>query len=96
MTTFVQIHTLRDYVPSWPNRGADGLAKRWHYGDAERQRISSQCIKAALRKPTLGLAELAAELGLDMSVRSGAAISRFFAGLRSLMRTGRTAAVHSL
>jgi len=76
MTTFVQIHTLRDYGPSLPNRGADGLAKRCHYGDAERQRISSQCIKAALREPTLGLAELAAELGLDMSVRSGAAISR--------------------
>jgi CRISPR system Cascade subunit CasC len=76
MTTFVQIHTLRDYGPSLPNRGADGLAKRCHYGDAERQRISSQCIKAALREPTLGLAQLAAELGLDMSVRSGAAISR--------------------
>ena len=41
MTTFVQIHALRDYGPSLPNRGADGLAKRCHYGDAERQRISS-------------------------------------------------------
>ncbi len=76
MTTFVQIHTLRDYGPSLPNRGADGLAKRCYYGDAERQRISSQCIKAALRGPTVGLPQLAADLGLDMSVRSGAAISR--------------------
>ena len=26
MTTFVQIHALRDYGPSLPNRGADGNA----------------------------------------------------------------------
>ncbi len=76
MTTFVQIHALRDYGPSLPNGDRDGLAKKCHYGDAERQRISSQCIKAALRAPTLGLAELAIELGLDMSVRSPAVLSK--------------------
>ncbi len=46
---FVQIHTLRDYSTALPNRGQDGLAKRTIYGGIERQRISSQSFKAALR-----------------------------------------------
>ncbi len=51
---FVQIHTLRDYSTALPNRGQDGLAKRTVYGGIERQRISSQSFKAALRdNPTL-------------------------------------------
>jgi CRISPR system Cascade subunit CasC len=79
---FVQIHTLRDYSTALPNRGQDGLAKRTIYGGIERQRISSQSFKAALRDhPTLvrtkdgktvgdTMKDLARSLGLDMSVRS--------------------------
>jgi len=80
---FVQIHTLRDYSTALPNRGQDGLAKRTVYGGIERQRISSQSFKAALRdNPTLvrtdasgkvasdTMKDLASRLGLDMSVRS--------------------------
>src|SRR5262249_25357567 len=79
---FVQIHTLRDYSTALPNRGQDGLAKRTIYGGVERQRISSQSFKAALRdNPTLvrtkgertvadTMKDLALSLGLDMSVRS--------------------------
>jgi hypothetical protein len=79
---FVQIHTLRDYSTALPNRGQDGLAKRTIYGGIERQRISSQSFKAALRdNPSLvrtkdgkivgdTMKDLAGSLGLDMSVRS--------------------------
>lgn len=80
---FVQIHTLRDYSTALPNRGQDGLAKRTVYGGIERQRISSQSFKAALRdNPTLvrtdhggkvvgdTMKDLAKNLNLDMSVRS--------------------------
>jgi CRISPR system Cascade subunit CasC len=80
---FVQIHTLRDYSTALPNRGQDGLAKRTIYGGVERQRISSQSFKAAMRdNPTLvrtdhggklsgdTMNDLAKSLGLDMSVRS--------------------------
>jgi hypothetical protein len=79
---FVQIHTLRDYSTALPNRGQDGLAKRTVYGGIERQRISSQSFKAALRdNPTLvrtkggkivddTMGAVAKSLGLDMSVRS--------------------------
>jgi CRISPR system Cascade subunit CasC len=80
---FVQIHTLRDYSTALPNRGQDGLAKRTVYGGIERQRISSQSFKAALRDSlTLVrtdesgnitrdiMKDLADRLGLDMSIRS--------------------------
>src|ERR1700738_3989358 len=49
---FIQVHTLRDYAVALPNRGQDGLAKRAPYGGFERQRISSQSIKAAMRDST--------------------------------------------
>jgi CRISPR system Cascade subunit CasC len=80
---FVQIHTLRDYCTALPNRGQDGLAKRTIYGGIERQRISSQSFKAAMRDcdtlvrtdsagrtVTDKLSDLARSLKLDMSVRS--------------------------
>src|SRR6516162_7403030 len=80
---FVQIHFLRDYSTALPNRGQDGLAKRTTYGGVERQRISSQSLKAALRDAdTLvrqgdgsvvvpdAMADVAKELSLTMSVRS--------------------------
>lgn len=80
---FIQVHSLRDYAVALPNRGQDGLAKRAPYGGVERQRISSQSIKAAMRDADdlvrTGadgklvpdqLADLARQLGLETSVRS--------------------------
>ena len=80
---FVQIHTLRDYSTALQNRGQDGLAKRSIYGGVMRQRISSQCIKAAVRDSEAlvrtdkngavvpdTLRDLAKKLKLDMSIRS--------------------------
>jgi CT1975-like protein len=80
---FVQVHTLRDYSTALPNRGQDGLAKRTVYGGIERQRISSQSFKAALRDGLAlvrsdgngkivddSLRSLAEQLGIGMSVRS--------------------------
>jgi CRISPR system Cascade subunit CasC len=58
---------------SLPVRGADGLAKRAVYGGVERQRLSSQSVKAHLRAATGldgSMTDLAKELGTDMSVRS--------------------------
>jgi CRISPR system Cascade subunit CasC len=58
---------------SLPVRGADGLAKRATYGGIERQRLSSQSIKAHLRAATRldrSMADLAKELNTEMSVRS--------------------------
>src|SRR5262245_12527969 len=89
---FVQIHTLRDYSTALPNRGQDGLAKRTVYGGVERQRISSQSFKAAMRdnialvRSANGggtvddtLRALADELGIGMSVRSALIAERIVA-----------------
>jgi CRISPR system Cascade subunit CasC len=67
------IHRMFSLSVSLPVRGADGLAKRAVYGGVERQRLSSQSVKAHLRAGTgldSSMADLATELGTDMSVRS--------------------------
>jgi CRISPR system Cascade subunit CasC len=69
----VVVHRIFSLSVSLPVRGADGLAKRAPYGGVERQRLSSQSVKSHLRAATGipgSMADLAAELGTDMSVRS--------------------------
>jgi CT1975-like protein len=69
----VIIHRIFSLPVSLPVRGADGLAKRATYGGIERQRLSSQSVKAHLRAATglpRPMADLAATVGADMSVRS--------------------------
>jgi CRISPR system Cascade subunit CasC len=67
------IHRIFSLPVSLPVRGADGLAKRATYGGVERQRLSSQSVKAHLRAATgltSPMADLAAAVGANMSVRS--------------------------
>ena len=47
MTTprFLQIHSLHSYTAALLNRDDTGLAKRLPYGNAQRTRVSSQCLK---------------------------------------------------
>jgi CRISPR system Cascade subunit CasC len=52
---FVSIHFMVDYAGALQNRDQSGLAKRLPYGNAVRQRISSQCFKAALKSQTTGV-----------------------------------------
>src|SRR3984893_5586349 len=69
----VIIHRIFSLPVSLPVRGADGRAKRATYGGVERQRLSSQSVKAHLRAATgltSPMADLAAAVGSDMSVRS--------------------------
>jgi CRISPR system Cascade subunit CasC len=69
----VIIHRIFSLPVSLPVRGADGLAKRATYGGVERQRLSSQSVKAHLRAATgltSPMADLAAAVGSNMSVRS--------------------------
>jgi CRISPR system Cascade subunit CasC len=42
---FLQIHTLTSFAAALLNRDDAGLAKRIPFGNAERMRISSQCLK---------------------------------------------------
>ena len=71
--TYVVVHRIFSLSVSLPVRGADGLAKRALYGGVERQRLSSQSVKAHLRDGTGiqgSMADLAKSLGTEMSVRS--------------------------
>jgi CRISPR system Cascade subunit CasC len=68
--SFVTLHYGIEAAPGGlPNRGADGFAKRLHYGGVERQRISSQCIKSHVRDADV-IKRAAASIGTEMSVRS--------------------------
>lgn len=55
---FIQIHTLTSYHASLLNRDDAGLAKRIPFGDAERTRVSSQCLKRHWRLALQGELEL--------------------------------------
>jgi CRISPR system Cascade subunit CasC len=70
MSTYITVHRILSMPVSLPVRGADGLAKRAPYGGVERQRLSSQSIKAHLRGDATGMATFAASIGEAKSVRS--------------------------
>lgn len=49
MRTFVEIHVLQNFAPSNLNRDDTGAPKDAFFGGTRRARISSQCIKRAVR-----------------------------------------------
>jgi CRISPR system Cascade subunit CasC len=61
---FLQIHTLTSFAAGLLNRDDAGLAKRIPFGNAERMRISSQCLKKHWRD------ELHRRLDLPKGIRS--------------------------
>lgn len=61
---FLQIHTLTSYAAALLNRDDAGLAKRIPFGNAERMRVSSQCLKKHWRD------ELHHALDLPCGIRS--------------------------
>ena len=65
---FLQIHTLHNYSATLLNRDDAGLAKRLHYGNAIRTRISSQCLKRHWRVADDAFA--LKNLDVPMAVRS--------------------------
>jgi CRISPR system Cascade subunit CasC len=65
MSRYLSIHRIVSLNGSIPNRGADGLPKSLVYGGVLRSRVSSQCIKAALRETFQP-----ENLGLDRTIRS--------------------------
>lgn len=53
MTTFINIHTLISHPSSMMNRDDSGLQKTAVFGGTTRSRISSQCLKRAIRHSDL-------------------------------------------
>ncbi|MBU1900384.1 type I-E CRISPR-associated protein Cas7/Cse4/CasC [Myxococcota bacterium] len=50
MSRFIQLHSLISYPASLLNRDDAGFAKRIHFGDSPRVRVSSQCLKRHWRQ----------------------------------------------
>lgn len=63
MTTFIDFHSITPLGPNNLNRGEDGLPKTTVLAGTQRQRVSSQSLKRAIR-------EYMKENGSDISVRS--------------------------
>ncbi len=63
MSRFLQLHILTDYPISNPNRDDLGRPKSARIGGVERQRISSQAIKRAIRTHEVFRTSLAGHLG---------------------------------
>lgn len=55
MKTFVEIHALQNFAPSNLNRDDTGAPKDALFGGTRRARISSQCLKRAIRQHFSGL-----------------------------------------
>jgi hypothetical protein len=64
----VVVHRIFSLSVSLPVRGADGLAKRAPYGGVERQRLSSQSVKAHLRSAT-GIPGSMSDLAVELEDR---------------------------
>lgn len=77
---FLQIHTLTSYAAALLNRDDAGLAKRIPFGNAERMRVSSQCLKKHWRD------DLHRSLALPGGIRSRMFFEREV--LRRVLATG--------
>src|SRR5271167_2245618 len=59
---FVEVHVIQNFAPSNLNRDDTGSPKDCEFGGHRRARISSQCLKRAIRKES-GFADFLGEKG---------------------------------
>lgn len=70
MKTIIEIHALQNFAPSNLNRDDTGAPKDTLFGGTRRARVSSQCIKRAVRQHFTGLVEQNALASDDVAVRT--------------------------
>jgi len=70
MKTIIEIHALQNFAPSNLNRDDTGAPKDALFGGTRRARVSSQCIKRAVRQHFTGLVEQNALISDDVAVRT--------------------------
>jgi CRISPR system Cascade subunit CasC len=70
MKTIVEIHTLQNFAPSNLNRDDTGAPKDAFFGGTRRARVSSQCLKRAVRQHFTGLVEQEALASDDLACRT--------------------------
>jgi CRISPR system Cascade subunit CasC len=88
MKTIVEIHALQNFAPSNLNRDDTGAPKDAFFGGTRRARVSSQCLKRAVRQHFAGLVEQEALASVDLACRT----KRILEALtKSLIGKGRDA-----
>ena len=86
MKTFIEIHALQNFAPSNLNRDDTGAPKDAWFGGTRRARISSQCVKRAVRQHfahLVGQGSLALD---DIAVRTKRMMDAL---MQSLVKKGR-------
>lgn len=70
MKTLIEIHALQNFAPSNLNRDDTGAPKDAFFGGTRRARVSSQCLKRAVRQHFAGLVDQAALESDDVACRT--------------------------
>jgi CRISPR system Cascade subunit CasC len=70
MKTIIEIHALQNFAPSNLNRDDTGAPKDALFGGTRRARVSSQCLKRAVRQHFVELVEQNALASDDVAVRT--------------------------
>lgn len=70
MKTIIEIHALQNFAPSNLNRDDTGAPKDALFGGTRRARVSSQCLKRAMRQHFAELVEQNALASDDVAVRT--------------------------
>jgi CRISPR system Cascade subunit CasC len=70
MKTLIEIHALQNFAPSNLNRDDTGAPKDAIFGGVRRARVSSQCLKRAVRQHLAGLVESGELEAADLASRT--------------------------
>ena len=86
MKTLIEIHALQNFAPSNLNRDDTGAPKDALFGGTRRARVSSQCLKRAVRQHFAGLVHTQAWESADLAVRTKRVLQELS---KSLVSRGR-------
>jgi CRISPR system Cascade subunit CasC len=89
MKTIIEIHALQNFAPSNLNRDDTGAPKDALFGGTRRARVSSQCLKRAVRQHFAELVEQNALASDDVAVRTKRVLDAL---TKSLVAKGRVEA----
>ncbi|MCI0422898.1 MAG: type I-E CRISPR-associated protein Cas7/Cse4/CasC [Acidobacteria bacterium] len=87
MKTMIEIHALQNFAPSNLNRDDTGAPKDALFGGTRRARVSSQCLKRAVRQHFNGLVEQDALASDDVAFRTKRVLDAL---TNSLVEKGRS------
>jgi CRISPR system Cascade subunit CasC len=86
MKTIIEVHALQNFAPSNLNRDDTGAPKDALFGGTRRARVSSQCLKRAVRQHFTGLVERNALASDDVASRTKRILDAL---IQSLVAKGR-------